>query len=232
MSIFPLRLAQPFAFAALCVAPTLISAQAPPKVIPPIGYGLRGMNAQPLGDFKRYVQNGWGIGGDARWFPANQKVLSLRGDLGYLNYGRQTTRECFGTGCRITVRVNTSNNIVTALAGPELQVPSGPIRPYVNGMAGMNVFFTQSSADGQNGGQDVFQTTNYRDNVFSAAAGGGVRIPIGASFKLDLNARRNFNGNARYLTRDSFGDGSNPDPIVRESDVDMWIYSIGISLGR
>jgi hypothetical protein len=178
------------------------------------------------------VQDGWGIGGDFRYFPGEQKVISLRADIGLMTYGRQTTRECFGTGCRISVDVTTSNNIIAGVAGPELQVPSGPIRPYVNAMAGVNSFWTQSSADGQSGGPDVFQTTNYRDNVFSYAAGGGVRIPIGSSLSIDVNARRNFNGRARYLTRDSFGDGSNPNPIVRESEVNMWTYAIGVSFGR
>jgi opacity protein-like surface antigen len=197
-----------------------------------IGFGIRGINAQPLGEFKRYVKDGWGIGGDFRYFPGGQKVIALRADLGLITYGRQTTRECFGTGCRISVDVTTSNNIISGLAGPELQVPSGPLRPYVNAMAGLNSFLTQSSADGQSGGPNVFQTTNYRDNVFSYAMGGGVRIPVGSSLSIDVNARRNFNGRARYLTRDSFGDGSNPNPVVRESETNMWTYAIGVSFGR
>lgn len=202
------------------------------KPLPPSGGGIRAINAQPLGEFKRYVNSGWGFGGDFRWFPMGQEVFALRGDAMFLNYGRQTTRECFGTGCRVTVRITTQNNIFSGLAGPELQIPVGPIRPYVNAMAGWTVFWTQSSADGQNGGDDVFQTTNQQDNLFTWAAGGGVRFPIGAKVKLDLNARRNYNGRARYLTRDSFGDGTITTPLVRESEVSMWTYAIGFSFGR
>jgi Outer membrane protein beta-barrel domain len=208
------------------------AAQGQSRAIPPIGGGVRGINAQPIGEFKRYVQDDWGVGGDFRWFPGSQKVVSLRTDAGVLIYGRQTTRECFGTGCRINVDITTSNNIFSGLAGPELQVPSGPIRPYVNAMAGWTVFWTQSSADGQNGGESVFQTTNLRDNLFTSAVGGGVRIPLANRVSLDFNARRNFNGRARYLTRDSFGDGSNTTPLVRESEVNMWTYAIGVSFGH
>ena len=178
------------------------------------------------------MNTGWGLGGDFRWFPGGQQALSLRSDAALLIYGRQASRECFGTGCRISVDITTSNKIISGLVGPELQVPSGPIRPYVNAMAGWTVFWTSSSADGLNGGPDVFQTTNQVDNLFTSAVGGGVRIPIGPRISIDLNARRHDNGRARYLTRDSFGDGTNRSPLVRESDVNMWTYGIGLSFGR
>lgn len=198
---------------------------------PPVGGGLRFTVAQPIGEFKNYVANGWGVGGDFRWFPGRQRVLSLRTDANFLNYGRQTTRECFGTGCRILIDINTSNNIFSGLVGPELQAPSGLIRPYVNAMAGWTIFWTQSSAEGASENNSLFNTTNLRDNILSAAAGGGVRIPIGEQVKLDINARRNFNGRARYLTRDSFGDGSQTTPTVRESEVNMWTFGIGLAFG-
>lgn len=210
-----------------------VAAEAQSTVIPPIAGGVRLINATPIGEFHNYVDNGWGIGGDFRWFPANQKALSLRADAGFLIYGRQTTSECFGVGCRITVDITTSNNIFSGLVGPELQVPAGPIRPYINAMAGWTVFWTQSSADGQNNtDENLFETTNLRDNLFTSAVGGGFRIPIHDNVKLDFNARRNFNGRARYLTRDSFGDGTNTSPAVRESEVNMWTYAIGVSIGR
>ena len=202
------------------------------EVIPPIGGGIRLINAQPIGEFRNYVQDGWGVGGDFRWFPAKQEVFSLRADAGFLLYGQQSTYECFDAGCRITVKITTSNNIFSGLVGPELQAPSGVIRPYVNALAGWTVFWTQSSADGQNSNDNAFTTTNYRDNLFTSALGGGVRIPIGQKLKLDFNVRRNFNGRARYLTRDSFGDGTSTTPTVRESDVNMWTYALGVSFGH
>ncbi len=218
--------------AALALVTATLPAQAQAPVIPPIGGGIRLTVAQPIGEFKNYVNSGFGIAGDFRWFPADQHVVSLRADAGFLIYGRQTTRECFGSSCRIQVDITTSNNIFSGLVGPELQVPSGPIRPYVNAMAGWTVFWTQSSADGQDGGEDVFPTTNLKDNLFTSAIGGGVRIPMGDKVSLDFNARRNFNGRARYLTRDSFGDGTLTTPLVRESQVNMWTYSIGVSFGH
>ena len=215
---------------ALLAAAAAADAQMP--VLPPIGGGARLIAAQPIGEFKSYVQNGWGIGGDFRWFPGRQEAFALRADGGFLIYGRKTTRECFGTGCRILIDITTSNNIFSGLAGPELQLPSGPIRPYVNAMAGWTAFWTQSSADGQNSNDNAFETTNLVDHLFTSAVGGGFRIPVGSRVKLDFNARRNFNGRARYLTRDSFGDGSITTPTVRESEVNMWTYSLGVSFGH
>lgn len=208
------------------------SAAAQPLALQPIGFGVRAINAQPIGEFRSYVRTGWGVGGDFRWFPGGQNIASLRADAAFLIYGRSTTSECFGTGCRITVDITTSNNIFSGLAGPELQLPFGPIRPYVNAMGGVTVFWTQSSADGEDGGPDVFETTNQRDNLFTSAASAGIRIPLGTLVRLDVNARRSFNGRARYLTRDSFGTGADTPPLVRESDVDMWTYAVGLSFGR
>ncbi|HYW49381.1 MAG TPA: hypothetical protein VE861_02180 [Gemmatimonadaceae bacterium] len=228
-------MSMPFRRPAAAVAAMLVHAAAAHAQVPqvaPIGGSVRFVVAQPVGEFERYVKNGWGVGGDFRWFPADQQVVSLRADATYVNYGRRTTRECFGTGCRITIDINTSNNIFSGLVGPELQVPVGPIRPYVNALAGMTVLWTQSSADGADDGDDTFRTTNLRDNVFTSALGGGVRIPLGGTAKLDLNARRNFSGRARYLTRDSFGDGTVTSPTVRESEVEMWTFSIGLAIGR
>jgi hypothetical protein len=223
------RTAATLAIAGLLSTP--VAAQYRDSVPPPLGGSIRALTAQPIGEFKRYVNNGWGVGGDIRWFPGLQRVASLRLDASYINHGRQTTRECFGSSCRIQIDINTSNNIFSGLVGPELQVPSGPVRPYVNALAGWTVFWTQSSAEGANDNEDVFRTTNLRDNLFTAAAGGGVRIPLGQWVKLDANARRNFNGRARYLTRDSFGDGTQTTPLVRESEVNMWTYSLGVAFG-
>ena len=221
----------PLALLCFSAVVTPLAAQVTDSVPPPLGGSLRLLSAQPIGEFKRYVNNGWGIGGDVRWFPGVQRVASLRLDAAYVNYGRQTTRECFGTGCRIQININTSNNIFSGVVGPELQVPSGPIRPYVNALAGWTVFWTQSSAEGANDEDDVFRTTNLRDNLLTAALGGGFRVPLGVRVKLDINARRDFNGRARYLTRDSFGDGTLTAPLVRESQVNMWMYSLGVAFG-
>ncbi|HYW49808.1 MAG TPA: hypothetical protein VE861_04330, partial [Gemmatimonadaceae bacterium] len=178
MSITFRRLQLVAAAASLC-ATRPAGAQVP--VAAPIGGSVRLVVAQPVGEFSNYVKNGWGVGGDFRWFPANQKVIALRADATYINYGQKTSRECFGTGCRIQIDINTSNNIFSGLAGPELQVPSGPIRPYVNALAGLTVFWTQSSAEGADENDDQFRTTNLRDNIFTKALGGGLRIPLGST---------------------------------------------------
>lgn len=218
----------------LCVvAAAPLAAQQQAKIPEQAGFGIRAVNARPIGDFRQYVSSGWGVGGDGRWFPGRQKFFALRGDLQFLIYGRYKTRECFGTGCRIVIDITTSNNIVAAHGGAELQVPTGMVRPYVNAMGGLTSFWTESSADGQNNSnEDVFSTTNLRDNLLGRALGGGVRVAFSERFLLDVGAQRHFNGNARYLTRDSFGDGTVSTPLIRESEVNMWTFSIGMSLGR
>jgi hypothetical protein len=220
----------------LLLTPSLLAGQVDtPVKLDNVAFNLHGMYAQPQGVFKDYVNSGWGVGGAARWFPGAQRLFALRGDLGWVVYGRQRVREPFGTSGRITVDITTSNNIFMATGGAELAAPGGPIRPYVNGLYGLSSFWTQSTASGtQVGDPEVFNTTNLRDNIASAAVSGGVRIPLTGQVLLDVGARRWFNGEARYYTRESFGTGATPSvtPTPIQSETDMWTVHVGVSIGR
>lgn len=200
--------------------------------------GIQGIIAQPVGDFADYVGTGWGIGGNFRvgLDPAN--VVSLRFDGGYINYGRETQQVCLSTtvGCRIVVDLTTTNNIVYGQAGLQLQVPRGPVRPYVNGGVGYSYFFTESSVEGTNEEEPFASTTNFDDGTFSWAAGGGLMIPLGSGrtpISIDLGARYHHNGEVDYLTEGSIED--NPDGSIdifpTRSPAHLVTWLIGISIG-
>lgn len=195
--------------------------------------------ARPQGDFARYVNDGWGAAGHVLFAVDRLGILALRIDGGFLQYGNERERACLSTaiGCRVVVDVNTSNNIVFAGIGPQLMVPNGSFRPYVNGTAGFSYFFTESSLSGANDVNTSFaSTTNFQDGVFSTSAGGGVYIPVTVSktrFSIDLGARYSWNGRTRYLREGSITDL--PDGSIQvepiESRTDLLMYHVGVSFG-
>jgi hypothetical protein len=192
--------------------------------------------AQPVGEFKNYVSNGFGGGGHLLLRVDRQGFLALRADVGYLIYGHETKRVSLPTAGRVEFDVTTSNNILTYSIGPQLMVPTGPIRPYVNAMAGGAYFFTESSIGGSDNESDFASTRNFGDNVPSYGYGGGIFVPFAvrnAHIGLDIGARFIRNGHTRYLREGGITDlpdgGYTVSPI--DSETNLVVYHIGITAG-
>jgi hypothetical protein len=192
--------------------------------------------AQPVGEFKNYVNNGFGGAGHLLLRLDEQGFLTLRADVGYLIYGHETKRVSLANAGRVQFDVTTSNNILMYSAGPQLMVPTGPIRPYVNAFIGGAYFFTESSVGGSDNASDFASTRNFGDNVPSYGYGGGLFVPFTvrhALIGLDVGARFIRNGHTRYLREggitDLPGGGYTVSPI--ESETNLVVYHIGISAG-
>lgn len=192
--------------------------------------------AQPVGEFKNYVDNGFGGGAHLLLRVDPQGFLALRGDVGYLMYGHETKRVSVPNAGRVQFDVTTSNNILTYSVGPQLMVPAGPIRPYANAFMGGAYFFTESSVGGSDNSSDFASTRNFGDNVPSYGYGGGVFVPFAvrnALIGLDVGARFIRNGHTRYLREggitDLPGGGFTVSPI--ESETNLVVYHAGIRVG-
>jgi len=194
--------------------------------------------AQPVGEFDDYVDVGFGLGGHllVRLDPAG--VVSLRVDGGFVNYGRESKRVCLSTtvGCRVQVDLVTSNDILFGAIGPQLAVPSGPLRPYVNGGIGLSYFATTSSVRGVSDAEDFASTRNFGDVTLTWSAGGGLYIPlrIGSTpFAIDLGARYLLNGEVEYLREGGIED--HPDGSITlhptRSEANLLVWQIGVSVG-
>src|SRR5436189_121988 len=63
--------------------------------------------------------------------------LALRVDASILNYGHERQRVLLSNtvGGRITLDLTTDNDIAFFGAGPQIGMPTGAVRPYVNGFA-------------------------------------------------------------------------------------------------
>lgn len=196
--------------------------------------------AQPQGEFHDYVEGG--LGGNLHYMHAldPEGWLALRVDGGFAIYGHERQRVPLSPtlGGRIAVDLTTSNNIAWIGVGPQIGVPDGSFRPYVNGYAGYSYLATTSSVESSTyyDEEDYFTTTNFDDWSFSYGGGAGVYIPVRHGprpVSIDLGVRYHNNGVAEYLREGGIVD--NDDGSITlfpvRSDTDLLTFHIGFSVG-
>jgi hypothetical protein len=209
-----------------------------PGTSPRSGWGLdiAVQVAQPVHGFADNVNNAFGVGSSVRHHFSWFRPLGLRGDFAILNYGNERQRvPLSGTVNRVTVEMNTSNNILLVGGGPELAVMQGSFRPYAHGFLGYSHFFTESSAGDDNGGGAFARSTNFSDGGLATGGGAGIRMPLRTrrtEVSIDGGARFLRNGVRTYLRRGDVIDL--PDGSLaftpRTTNADFWVYYLGISL--
>jgi hypothetical protein len=197
------------------------------------------IQSRPAGQFGDNI--GLGYGGTAAYLFGLDKagILSLRADVGFIDYGSESKRVPLSStiGGRIQVKVSTNNFIVPVSIGPQLTWPRGSVRPYVNAGFGGQFFFTQSSVDGANDASTDFSTTNQHDATKSWVAGGGIYVPLYArkvNVMLDAGVQYFTGGHAQYLRPGSIVDLPNSQIQVNplESDTHMMVVRVGVRVGR
>jgi hypothetical protein len=213
---------------------TAAAAQAPPR----FAVDLSALVAQPVGEFNDYVDVGFGLGGSFRVRLDPAGAVWFRVDGGFVNYGRVTQQVCLSAtvGCRIVVDLETTNNIGLGEVGLQLEVPRGPVRPYVNGGIGYSYFFTESSVSGDDDFDPFASTRNFDDGSFTWGAGGGLKIPLSqgsTTFALDMGARFHNNGTVDYLTEGSIVDrpDGSIDIFPTRSAAHIVTYFVGVTIG-
>lgn len=197
--------------------------------------------ARPQGEFGEQVDRG--LGGDLHYMRALgvNSQLALRVDAGVAIYGydRFTVEDGYG----YLTDASTSNNVAWIGVGPQVGLPDGRLRPYVNGYAGYSFLWTTTTIDDSDGyyyGDEYYDDdssfTEQDDWSFSYGAGAGLYIPVrsGSSpVSLDLGVRYHNNGEAEYLREGDIVD--NPDGSVSlyptRSDTDLLTFHIGFSIG-
>ena len=200
------------------------------------GAGLLG--AQPQGEFADFVDAGFGVGGHGIFRLDERGLFGIRLDGGFLNYGSETKRVPLSStiGGRIQVDVNTTNNIFFLGVGPQLMLPTGGFRPYLNATAGFSVFATTSSVEGANNVEPFASDENYSDVTFAYGGGAGFYIPVyrgKSTVSLDIGARYHSNGSVKYLREGSIVDLPNGDIEINpiRSRADLITYHLGVTIG-
>lgn len=200
--------------------------------------GLSLSVAQPVGEFHAYVKNGVGIAGHGLARLGRSGAFAVRLDGGFVNYGRETRRIPWNDDVgRVTVDLTTNNNIFHAGIGPQLMVPSGPLRPYVHGTIGFSLFSTTSAIRDRRTDEAIVGDDNHNDATWARSAGGGFLIPLTRGPRsvvfLDLGARYHDNGTVTYLREGGIQDlpGGRVAYDRIRSRADLWTYHVGVSIG-
>ena len=205
----------------------------------PRGYfdiGLVG--ARPTGDFGLIVDEGWGLelGGRYGFDPAG--LLSVRGSMGFINYGNETLRFCSVYSCRVGMDLDTRTNILFLGVGPELAFRMGPLRPYGRVSLGIGYFVTTSGLSGSDdwSGHSYANTNNLDDLVFQRRAGAGLGLRLSNGRRpvwLDLGADYHRNGTATYLREENIVDQPDGGIVIypRRTEANLWSFRGGVSIG-
>lgn len=193
----------------------------------------------PRGELDRHIDEGWGVGGQLVYRLDPAGVLGLRLDGSVVTYGRERIRTPLShTVGRVLVDVETSNNIAVLGFGPQLTLPAGALRPYVNGAVGLGYFYTESGVRGSGNVRfdDFARTTNFDDLSFSWGGGGGLEVALGSGrhpLLLQVDAQYRNHGRTEFLREGSIEEDdagrATFDPLRAEADV--LLLRLGVSVG-
>lgn len=204
-----------------------------------LGGGLGLAFTVPRGELGDNVGAGLGLGGQLLYGLDPAGALALRLDGALVTYGSERFRRPLSrTVSRVSVDVQTRNNIFLLGFGPQLALPAGPVRPYLNGAVGLGYFFTESSVEGSGNFdfQDFARTTNFDDLSFAYGVGGGLGIALGSGprpVRLALDLQYRDHGRTRYLREGSIEEDGTGRVFIRplESDADLFLLQVGVSFG-
>ncbi len=205
--------------------------------------GLHFTYGIPQGEFKSKVgKNGYGISGNFGYSPTSTPVM-MGLELGFLVYGSETRREPFSSTIPdVTVDVNTTNNIAFGHFLLRLQPTNGVIRPYVDGLVGLNYLSTTTEIQNRGrGGEEVASSTNFDDVAFSYGGGGGIMFRVYESdaseesgikeVLIDLRGRYLLGGEAEYLKEGSIRrENGKVKYDVQKSKTDLALIQIGVAV--
>jgi hypothetical protein len=194
--------------------------------------------ARPQGEFRDFVDQGWGGGIHYIHRLDAEGLVGIRVDGSFINYGHERQRVLLSPtiGGRIAVDLVTSNNIAFLGVGPHFGAPTGVLRPYANGFVGVSYIYTQSSVRGTSSGEDFASTNNFDDATFAYGGGAGLYIPVRRGvtpISIDAGVTYRRNGEAEYLLEGGITD--HPDGSITlhpiRSDTDLLTFHLGISVG-
>ncbi len=196
------------------------------------------VGAQPTGDFGLIVDEGWGVELGGRYELDSTGLLSVRGSLGFINYGSEALRFCSVYSCRVGMDLDTRNDIFFFGVGPELAKQMGPVRPYARGSLGIGYFVTTSGLSGSDdwAGHSYANTNNFDDLVFQKRLGAGLGLRLSNGRRpvwLDLGADYHHNGMASYLREGDIVDQPDGSIVIypRRTEANLWSFRVGVSVG-
>jgi hypothetical protein len=196
------------------------------------------IQSRPQGAFGKNIGLGYGLNGAYLLRLDRAGILSIRADVGVVEYGNESKRAALSetVGGRVQVNVRTTHYIVPMSIGPQLTWPTGLVRPYVNAGIGGQAFFTESRVEQADGGSEIASTTNHSAIAAAWTTGAGFYVPLrthGLNVQLDMGAQY-VNGNrSQYLAPGSIADlpGGQIKISPLESSTHMVVVRVGARIG-
>jgi hypothetical protein len=205
--------------------------------------GLAAVYGAPRGGFAQQIDQGFGLHGHFVYDVTGGGWLGLRLDGSGLVYGTERKRVPFSStvGGRVLVDVTTSNTIGQFGLGPQLGLPTGRFRPYVNGFAGVTLLSTSTSVENvdRDDTRPIASTNNHSDWTFAYGGGGGLFVPVRGGrnpISLDLGLVYRNSGEASYLRPGDIEDNPNGtitiSPVTTRTDMTQFYLGVSVGLSR
>lgn len=196
---------------------------------------LSAVQGRPLGALGRNISLGYGITG-ALTLPIDRTGrVSIRAEIGEMEYGHESQRTAFSetVGDRVGVVVRTTNSVVPITLGLQGELPVGPVSAYLNGGVGAQAFFTDSRVEPTTGGYALISSVNQSDVTLVWSLGAGFSVPVyngGLLVSVDVGVQYHGGGTANYLAPGSMADLPNGEVSITpmESRTDMLAVRLGV----
>lgn len=194
--------------------------------------------AFPQGEFGEEVDNlGYGLSGEFMFLsPKPISPFGVGLNLGFYTYGNESRREKMWNIPEVGLQVDRSNNLVNFHLIFELGLPTGSIRPYVQGLFGGEYLYTKTSVKNESNDEEFAGSTNFDDWAWSYGVGGGFLVFLGGdpvtemgAIYLDIKGRYLFGSEAEYLKEGAVEViGQNVTYHTSKSKTDMLTIHVGI----
>ncbi len=226
------------ALLAAALAPPVVAQSAAP-LVPRSSFSISLMQARPQGELGANIGLGYGVSGAYLFRLDRAGIVSIRADVGVVEYGNQSKQTALSStvGGRVQVNVRTTNYIFPVTVGPQVMWPTGRLRPYVNVGVGGQGFVTESHVESLDGGTPFGSTTNQSDFAPAWSVGGGIYAPVYAGKRMnvliDVGVQYINGGNARYLHRGSIVDLPNGHTSISPSvsATHLMVVRAGVRIG-
>lgn len=202
--------------------------------------GIAANVGQPLGEFAQNVGTAFGLDGFGTLGLDSRGILSLRAQLGFLQYSSKDETFWVQSGFGLfELESVTKSGVLTLGIGPQLMATSGNVRPYIAGTIGLSRFSTETAinipASQSNSGtrEQLDQQTVSSDNILSFTGTAGIAFHLsflGNSALADLGVRYHQNGEADYVSSDGVQYDGNGTATVfpTRSEANFITYRLGV----
>jgi len=209
-------------------------------------FSINGQLAFPQDEFKTNAADlGGGFGFDFIYDPQSLP-FGFGASLGFIFYGYESYREIISTSTAdFEADVSTTNSIFTGHLMFRFQPYNGKIRPYIEGLIGLNYLTTDTKIDEVGWGDEGIHTNNFDDAAFSYGGGIGILYRIVEkpfnpaqprynrklwAVLIDIKLRYILGGEAEYLSKGSiYRENGQLYYDVKMSRTDMLTLNIGVT---